>query len=232
MKLLFLLLVLVNLALYAWQSGAFGAGPDAGREPARLANQIAPESLRVLTPDEVKKLREQARETAQGAGEFSFAALNVASGQACVELGDFAGSELARARARLDALELGARLSSRTVEIPGWTLVYIPPFKTRAEAERVAGELKKQGVRDLAVLDNAAMRFGIALGSFRDAELARSHLANLEKRGVKGARISDKPGTQPGTRFVIRGLDAATVERLRAVQKELAPARFGACGAS
>lgn len=231
MKLLFLLLVLVNLALFAWHSGAFGTLPEAGREPARLTNQIAPERIRVLTPDEVKKLREQAREAAPGAGGFSFTSLDLAGGQACVELGDFAGSELARARARLDALDLGARLSSRTVEIPGWTLVYLPPFKTRAEAERAAGELKKQGVRDLAVLDNAAIRFGIALGAFRDAELARSHLADLEKRGVKGARISDKPGTQPGTRFVIRGLDAATVERLRGLQKELAPARFSACAA-
>jgi len=62
MKLLFLLLVLVNLALFAWHSGAFGTLPEAGREPARLTNQIAPERIRVLTPDEVKKLREQARE--------------------------------------------------------------------------------------------------------------------------------------------------------------------------
>ncbi|MFO0204734.1 MAG: hypothetical protein ACK54L_01035, partial [Betaproteobacteria bacterium] len=95
MKLLFLLLVLVNLALFAWHSGAFGTLPEAGREPARLTNQIAPERIRVLTPDEVKKLREQAREAAPGAGGFSFASLDLAGGQACVELGDFAGSELA-----------------------------------------------------------------------------------------------------------------------------------------
>jgi hypothetical protein len=229
MRLVLLCLLLVNLALFAWQSGVLGVLPEDGREPARLANQIAPERMRVLTPEEVKQQRDRVPEPGPGAGEFSLSALDLTRGEACVELGDFAGSDLARARARLNALELGARLAARTVEMPGWTLVYLPPFKTRAEAERAAGELRKQGVRDLAVLDTAAMRNAIALGSFRDAELAKTHLADLQKRGVKGARISDKPGTLPGTRFIIRGLDAATVARLQDIQKDLAPARFGAC---
>jgi SPOR domain len=230
MKLFFLLLMLINLALFAWQTGAFGSLPDSGREPARVAHQIAPERIRVLTPAEVKALKDKAREqAAQASGEFSWSTLDLAGGQACVELGDFPAAELARVRARLDALQLGERLGTRAVELPGWTMVYLPPFKTRAEADRAAGELRKQGVRDLVVLDNPALRFGIALGSFRDVELAKAHLADLEKRGVKGARISDRPGTQPGTRFIIKALDAATAERLQAAQKELAPAKFSAC---
>jgi hypothetical protein len=231
-KLAFLLLVLVNLALYAWQQGVFGALPDSGREPGRMTQQIAPERIRVLTPPEVQQLKDKAREQAarQAAAPFSLAALDLAGGQACAEFGDFSITEATRVRTRLDALELGERLSARSVEMPGWIMVYVPPLKTRAEADRAAAELKKQGVRDLVVLgENTPLRNGIALASFKDAELAKSFLADLEKRGVKGARVGDKPPALQGTRFTIKALDAATVEKLQAVQKEFATAKFSAC---
>lgn len=233
MKLAFLLLVLANLALYAWQQGVFGTLPDTGREPGRVAQQIAPERIRVLTPAEVEQLKAKAREQAaakQAQAVFSLAALDLASGQACAEFGDFPINEAARVRARLDALELGDRLSVRSVELPGWIMVYLPPFKTRAEADRAAAELRKQGVRDYVVLgENTPLRNGIALASFKDPELAKSHLADLEKRGVKGARVAEKPPALQGTRFTIKALDAPTVEKLQALQKDFANAKFAAC---
>lgn len=234
MKLAFLLLVLINLALYAWQQGAFGALPDGGREPGRVTQQIAPERIRVLTPSEVQQLKDKAREQAaakQASAEFSLATLDLAGGQACAEFGDFSITEATRVRARLDALELGDRLAVRNVEMPGWTMVYVPPFKTRAEADRAAAELRRQGLRDFVVMgETSALRNGIALASFKDAELAKSHLAELEKRGIKGARVGDKPPALQGTRFTIRALDAATVEKLQALQKDFATAKFAACG--
>ncbi len=232
MKLAFLLLVLVNLALYAWQQGVFGSLPDGGREPGRVTQQIAPERIRVLTPPEVQQLKDKAKEQAarQASTAFSLTSLDLASGQACAELGDFSITEAARVRAKLDALELGDRLSARNVEMPGWIMVYVPPFKTRVEADRAAAELKKQGVRDFVVMgENTPLRYGIALASFKDAELAKNHLAELEKRGVKGARVADKPPSLQGTRFTIKSLDAATVEKLQAVQKEFATSKFSAC---
>jgi len=60
MKLAFLVLLLVNLALLAWQQGAFGRFSDSGREPERVARQIEAERFRVLSEKEVQKLRERA----------------------------------------------------------------------------------------------------------------------------------------------------------------------------
>lgn len=233
MKLAFLLLLLINLALYAWQQGVFGTLPDGGgREPGRVAQQIATERIRVLTPVEVQQLKDKAREQAakQANAPFSLAALDLASGQACAEWGDFSITEAARAKARLDALELGERLSARNVAMPGWIMVYVPPFKTRAEADRAATELRKLGVRDLVVLgENTPLRNGIALASFKDSELVKNHLAELETRGVKGARVADKPSALQGTRFTIKALDAAAVDKLQALQKDFAQAKFAAC---
>jgi len=46
-------LVVLNLALAAWNFGAFsrwGWGPDDGREPERLGQQIRPEAITVHAP--------------------------------------------------------------------------------------------------------------------------------------------------------------------------------------
>ena len=219
MKLAFLLLVLLNVALYAWQQGAFGRFTESGREPERIARQIEPERIRVLSEKEVQTLRERASQ-ARVAAAASPAPVDLGVAQSCVEFGDFQASEIARVEAALLQLGLGSRQTTRAVELPGYFLVYLPPFKTRPEADRAAAELARQGVKDLLVYGDGALRLGIGLGSFRDADGARTHAASLEKLGVKNVRVSDKPTTLPGTRFQLRELDAAAAQQLATIRKE------------
>ena len=125
---------------------------------------------------------------------------------------------------------LGLDAPEVQVEVPGWYMVYVPPFKTRAEVDRAAAQLRDLGLRELLVIaDNSPMRFGIALGSFRDQELARNHLAGLEKRGVKGARVADRPSTLPALRFRMQPVDAALGQQLAELQKEFPQARITPC---
>jgi len=213
MKLAFLLLVLVNLLLFAWQQGAFGRFAEPGREPGRIARQIEPERFRVLTETDVRELRERAT---QGS-----APLDLDTAQACVELGDFPAADAARAERALAALSPGVTIESRPVEVPGWYMVYLPPHKTLAEAESRAEELRRLGVRDLKVMsENAPLKFAISLGSFRDPDAAKSHLAALEKLGVKGVRMSDRASAVVLTRFRLYGLDAAASRQLAALSSE------------
>lgn len=230
MKLLFLILVAANLALFAWQRGAFGMLPDSGREPTRPAQQVAADKVRVLLPAEVQARREQAqRLVALPAG----VEIDLSAGVGCVQFGDFSEAQAARVRPRLDALALSEAPQARAIELPGWHMVYVPPFKTRAEAERAAAGMREQGVRELAIMgENSALRFGIALGSFRTEEAASKHLADLTRMGVAGARLGDKPSTQPGTRYVLRGVSAAAGGSLLAMQQENAGTRLTACGAA
>jgi cell division protein FtsN len=241
MKLAFLLLALANLFFFAWQQGVFGGLPEAGREPERVNRQVEPERIHVLTQPEVQALRQKAKEAprealpnAPGPGAMApgspIAATDLA-GLPCVEVGDFTMENAGRVRQRLEALALGDRLTARSVEAPGWFMVYVPPFKTRAEVDKHADELRKAGVKELLVItDNTPMRFGIALGSFKDQELANRHAADLERRGIK-VRVADKPASLPVTRFQVRAVDAGVADALRAVQKEFNAARFQACAA-
>lgn len=66
MKLAFLILLLINLALLALQQGAFGRFGESGREPERVARQIEAERFRVLSEKEVQKLRERASQAKSG----------------------------------------------------------------------------------------------------------------------------------------------------------------------
>jgi len=226
MKLAFLLLVLVNLLLFAWQQGAFGRYGDGGREPERVERQVEPDRIRVLTERDVQELRQRALRNSAESG----AVPDLTVAQACLEFGDFGPTEAARAEKSLAALAPAAKVSSRPVEAPGWYMVYLPPFKTAAEAERRAEELRKLGVKDMLVMsENSTMKFGISLGSFRDPNAAKSHLAALEKMGLKGVRIADKPSTITLTRFQLRDLDAAAAQQLAAMRGEFPAQTVRAC---
>lgn len=47
MRLALLILLMVNVLLFAWGQGYLGT-QEAGREPERLARQLAPEKLRIV----------------------------------------------------------------------------------------------------------------------------------------------------------------------------------------
>jgi hypothetical protein len=227
MRAFFMALVLANLAAFAWQHGVFGRMVEPGREPDRVNRQVEADRIRVLTPAQVQDLREKARpQPADG----PLAGLDLAAGKGCVDFGDFNAETAARVRLRLEALNLAERLTSSAVEVPGWYMVYVPPFKTRAEVERAAAEIRKLGVKDMLVIaDNSPLRFGIALGSFRDPELAQKHQADLARRGVQGVRVSDVPSSVPGTRFRITGVDAETAAGLTLLHREFQPSRLAPC---
>ncbi|MEW6512723.1 MAG: hypothetical protein AB1443_01835 [Pseudomonadota bacterium] len=53
MRILFLVLLLANMILFAWGQGHLGT-QEAGREPQRIAQQVAPEKLRILPAGFVK----------------------------------------------------------------------------------------------------------------------------------------------------------------------------------
>lgn len=225
MKLLFLLLLLLNIALLAWQQGVFGHFAESGREPERITRQMQPDRIRVLSEKDVQELRERANQSRAAASTTASSPTAVAAPdltvpQACVEFGDFIGTDVARVEAALLQLGLGSRQTARQVEVPGLYMVYLPPYKTRAEAERVAADLNQRGVKDMMILGDGPLRLGISLGAFRDVELARTHAAAVEKLGVKNVRVSDKPNPITATRYQLRELDAQAAQQLGSIRKE------------
>lgn len=221
MRALFLFLLAACLGVFAWQQGYFGELPPPGREPERLSAQIAPDQLVLLS--EAPRAPQPPPPTPAPEPAAS----------ACLEFGDFEGADLSKAREALAELKLGSQLSSRSVEGAGWYMVYLPPLKNRPEADKRAEELRNQGVRDVMVIGEGALRNGLVLGSFRELENAREHAAALEKRGVKGARVPDRPAaSSTASRFTIKDVDASTRARLEALASQFPQHRLAACAAA
>ncbi len=221
MRAAFLILLLANVLLLAYQQGLFGPVAQTGREPERITRQIEPERIRLLTDADLRRLREGGKNVAPERKE--------ASAAACMELGDFSVDVADRVQTRLEALNLADRLQVIEADPTGWYMVFLPPLATRAEAERIADQLRGRGVRDLMVIESATLRNAISLGSFKDRDLALKHQSDLEQRGIKGVRVTDRPSGNAGRRFQIKAPDAATAQQLAALQKEFAATRLAPC---
>jgi hypothetical protein len=216
---LFLLLVLANLVFLAWayvaREGAGGGNPN-----ARL--EIAPESIKLLkaagqvVPDKTDKPKPSGKAIPPAAPRLAAAAP-----AACMEWGLFAGPGVAKAEAALARLELPPERIERTVADAGGYWVYMPPQKTRAEADRKLGELKTLGVTEFyLVQEPVKWRNAISLGIFRTEEAAQGFLAKLKERGVRTAVAARRENFLKQVAFYVREPGESTVARLTLIQQE------------
>ncbi len=214
MRALFLLLVLANIAFYAWTRHL--AGPDPATDPSPLRRQIDPDRLRILPPGEVPQ---RAKPAAAAAGAA-----------ACLEWGSFTLADAPRAQAALARLALGARLTARQTEEHASWWVFIAPQGSRQAAARKAGELKDLGVEDYFIVqDESRYRWALSLGVFRNEAAARERLAALRRQGVRSAEIGQREAVVPKVWLQVREVDAALEARLREVASGIEGSELRAC---
>jgi len=112
---------------------------------------------------------------------------------ACLEWGNFVGTDLKRAEAAIARLQLGNKLSTRTVGDITAYWVYIPPLKTKRDVEKKIKELGKLGVTGyFHIQDSSKWNSAISLEIFRSEEAAKKFIADLRKKGVKSAVIGER----------------------------------------
>lgn len=139
----------------------------------------------------------------------------------CLFWGEFSGSGLADARQRLTALNLGARLQTRSVEHTSGYWVYMSPLKNQAEVQKKIGQLKKLGVNDYFVVQEAGeWQRAISLGVFRTERAAENYLASLRKQGVRTAKVGERKSTLRFTQFVISEAEAEIESKVRGFLKD------------
>lgn len=151
----------------------------------------------------------------------------------CVEWGEFAGSDLVRARESLATLKLGRDLSERTVEQDHGFWVYIPPQKNRANVDRKIAQLKERGVNDYFVVQEKGKWLNaVSLGVFKSEEAAQKFLSALRAKDVRTARVGERKSRLRYTVFVMKELDSGTSDKLGVLQKEFPDSelKVSACG--
>ena len=212
MRILVLLLLLANLTLLGYtRLDSLGTG-----EGVRLAQQVQPDRIVLLSPQQVAAL-----------GPAKVSAL----ADVCVEWGPLSDTDKARALASLEPLDLAKLISQKKIEVVAKYWVFIPPAPNRSAADRRVEELKAQGVKDLLLVDGGPQRFAISLGIFRTEDAAQARLAALEAQGVKTARVGARVQAIAQTALVVRDPPAPAVARLKELQGSFpgSEIRIGAC---
>ncbi len=142
---------------------------------------------------------------------------------ACLEWGEFSGTDLARAGNALTNLQLGDKLSQRQIEHTIGYWVYIAPLKDKFSVNQKIAQLKGRGIAEYFVVQDAGPWFNaISLGVFKTQDAAQRFTENLRAKNVHSAQIGERAGKFKTTIFVLNGLDAATSGKLTSLQKDFA----------
>jgi hypothetical protein len=206
------LLLAANLALFAYtELNRMSQG-----EPGRLQNQLRPEKIKLLTPQQVA-----------GLGPAKAAQL----ANVCLEWGNFNDVETAAAIAALEPLQLGKQLSQRQVELALAYWVYLPPLPTRSAAEKKVAELKTQGLKDFLIIADGPQKNAISLGVFKTDEAANTFLETIKAKGVRNAVAGGRPQFIQRHILVLRDPQPAQAEQLQALKRDFpgSEVRIGPC---
>jgi hypothetical protein len=230
MRSLFLLLVLANLAFFAWWR--YVSPPDAGLDPQPLARQIEPEKLKLIAPAELAKLpaRKGAATPALSPATPPAAATAGTQSIACLEWGSFTLADAPKMEKALEPLGLGERLGQRrTEETAGWW-VFIPPQGSRQAALKKAAELKALGIDEFFVMsEESQYRWSVSLGVFRSEDSAQARLAALRTQGVRSARVGARELQVPKVWLQVKAVDAPLEARLKEIAGQVEGSELRHC---
>ena len=177
LRMLALILLLANGLYYAWGHEllrAYGLGPEQQTEPQRLAQQLAPERVRLLSAEEFSRAEEELK-------------LEQAPKE-CLQAGPFDEEQVVALRQALGALLPANAWQEEELPIAERWIVYMGKYsgseqlaKKRAEVEAI--QLKPES------LDNPALEPGFSLGGFETQADAQALLGRLAGRGVRSAKV-------------------------------------------
>lgn len=224
---LVLVLLLANLGFFAWTRGWLAPWlppPADGREPQRLAQQLHPQRIAVLSA---------------GAASAALAAAAVAAASAppeaeppvlCLEAGPFNESTAQAALALLaehgvakDAVQ--RELVARNVT---WGVV-IAPLADREVLRTRAAELTRLQVRFDEITTPTTLVPGLRLGNFSDRYGAETALARLVAKGVREARVAPLPLGASQQWLRVPRADAELQTRLESLPSERLERVFQPC---
>ena len=218
LRLTVLLLILLNGVYFAWSEGVLqglGYGPLQQTEPQRLAQQIKPELIRVLTPDEARQLELAARPAAKPTE--------------CLQTGLLTAMVSAKLKAALEAGSWPAgswRLEP--VILPERWIIYMGKFQNAELQARKRGELLALNVK-LQPLSLTSLQPGLSLGAFETQTAAQNGLKDLIARGVKTAKVVQERPEERGDSLRLPAVDDALRTRLDDIKTLLAGEPLRAC---
>jgi hypothetical protein len=232
---LVILLLVANAAWFVWSQGwlrGVGLAPNVPTEPERLERQVRPEALEVRPLSNAPQ-RPAASAPAPSAtgGETVAQVVEAATvpapaasaaaatpARVCLQAGVFDEKQAATLRPALAKLPEGSwRLDE--VQLPGRWMVYVGKL---ADASAVAA--KRAEIRELGVdtdRPGPALEPGLSLGRFSNQESAERALSDLNRKGVKTARVVQERRDESAYRLRLQGADDTLRQQARSLRGAL-----------
>ncbi len=219
MRIFFFLLILANLLFFAWTHDYLGLSQNP--EAFRIHQQLRADQVRIVSNDEPPPEIEGKNRDLESAETLP---------EICLDLFDIPQGEaesLERQLAdKLPSFKIAQEKRSGNAKF--W--IHIPPLKNKREAENKAAELKKFGVKEYFIVqESGPENLAISLGVFSTREAAMTALEALRGKGVRSARVGERPGKSALVQLELRG-PASRSGELNALLGDLVPgARQEAC---
>lgn len=214
-----LLLVLLNGVYFAWSHDwlrTYGLAPERQTESQRLAQQIRPEAVRVLSPRQAQEIEAQRQARAQ------------AQAQVCLQVGPFETPQVVALRRALDATLPPGSWALEAVEAPVRWLVYMGQYAHADMVARKQAELAALGIKPQP-LNNPGLAPGLSLGMFDTQAQAQAELQALNQRGIRTARVLPERPATPHHWLRIPVADEALRARLDGLKGVLADRSWQPC---
>lgn len=218
LRLLVLILILANGVYFAWSQGllrAYGFAPTPQSEPHRVAQQIRPESIHVLTHVETK--RAEAQDQAELAP------------RECLVAGPFDDAQAASLRHALEASLAPGSWQLDTVNVSARWIVYMGKFANAELLAKKRGELAAMRLVPHS-LNNPDMELGLSLGGFDTESEAVAELAKLSLRGIRTAKVVQERQESRHNQLRLPVVLPETIQRLGELKSALAGRALRSCG--
>ena len=217
LRIIVLALVLLNGVYFAWSQGllqGLGFGPTQQTEPQRMAQQIKPEALRLLTPQELRQAEAPPRLAAKPTE--------------CLQAGLFGEAQGEPLRTALAAALPAGSWQLEDVKVPARWIVYMGKYANLDEMAKKRLQLASLNLKFEPLL-SPALSPGLSLGGFETQELANAALQAFSQRGVRTARVLQERAEVRGFTLKLPGVDEALKARLEALTPALAGKRLSPC---
>jgi hypothetical protein len=223
LKWLVMALLAANLAFFAWTQGwldgVVGARALGDREPGRLAQQVKPDSVVILTP---KAIAAEALAASAPASSASGATV----GSTCLEAGPFSSPELTAAEATLASLMPANAWLRVAVDVPGIWVVYMGPYPSADMRSKKEAEVRRRGLKfeafklppELSAEQRKTLTSqlipGLSLGRYASLNAADAALADFGVSGIHSARVVEVLKPYGGQSLRVTKAEPALAARL------------------
>ncbi len=217
LRLLVLILLLANGLYFAWGNGlllSYGFGPVQQSEPQRMAQQIEPDAVRLISPKEFKEIEEQVKADLLP--------------KECLQAGPFDEAEGAKLRQTLGDTLPDDAWSLEELHVTARWIVYLGKYVNAEALAKKRSEIVAMNFK-VESLENANLEPGLSLGGFDTKADANAALARLSAQGLHTARVVQERTESLAYRLKLPAVGVALKPKLSELRGALADKPLHPC---